>query len=191
MRKGFALALVAAAFIVGCGSSAPQTTPESAAKPSTEATTPKKLSKKELAQQRAEARQKAAEAHAQSAREGKEAAASEKAKKEKEAEEAAASNAKKLVEIWKQEPAEASDSNVLSIQQHLVSLGKKCSQDIPTLAGDIHGAVETLKKEGITESPVELAVGLDKAALGRKIVPDCLGLLTAEVVLIEQSHGVG
>jgi hypothetical protein len=75
---------------------------------------------------------------------------------------------------------------VLSIQHHLTSLGHKCSQDIPTIAAEINRGVEILKKEGIKETQAEIAAALDKAASGKKVAPDCRGVLAALLVLIEK-----
>ncbi len=73
-----------------------------------------------------------------------------------------------------------------SISRHLLSLSHKCSQNIPTLAADINSGVEILAKEGIKESPVEIAAGLDEAAPGKKVSPDCRGILAALLVEIEK-----
>jgi hypothetical protein len=164
-------------------------TQSASATATTAAPTPKKLTKKELAEQAARDRatkaKEAGEAR-EAAKEAKQAEATAKASKEHAAEAASAENAKKLVEVWKQEPAEASDSDVLSIQSHLLSLSHKCSQDIPTLAGYVNSGVEILKKSGIKETPVEIAAGLDRAAPGKNVAPDCRGILAALLVLIEK-----
>lgn len=192
--------MIVTATLAGCGSSQTTTAPTTGTPVATAAATaptPARLSRKELAAQRAreraakarearQAREVAKEAKANEAREAREAAVAAREAKEREAGSQAAENAKKLVEVWKQEPAEANDSDVLSIQQHLVSLSHKCSQNIPTLAGYVYSGVEILKKSGIDETPVEIAAGLDKAAPGRRVSPDCRGILAALLVLIEK-----
>lgn len=195
-------ALIASVLLAGCGSSAtttsaPTTTQAARLVATTAQGPPKKLTKKELAEQRArehkeaakqraEERSQAAERRTEEARENQLAAEAQKEEMAKKAEAAAASNAKKLVEVWKQEPAEASDPDVESISRHLLSLSHKCSQNIPTLAADINSGVEILAKDGIKESPVEIAAGLDKAAPGKKVSPDCRGILAALLVVIEK-----
>jgi membrane-associated HD superfamily phosphohydrolase len=198
----FAVLLPVVALLVGCDSSnttTSQTASVAAATttPTATQTTPKKLTKKEVADQRAreraqrareaeEARATAKQAKENEAREARGAAATARKSKEHEAEAQAAEYAKKVVEVWKQESVEATDSNVLSIQHHLVSLSHKCSQTVPTLAGYINSGVEILKKEGISETPMEIAAGLDNAAPGNKVAPDCRGILAALLVLIEK-----
>jgi rubrerythrin len=192
--------------LAGCGSSttttsAPTITQAAVAAATTTAAEaiPKTLTKKALAEQhsrerkeavkqRAQERKHAAEKRADEAREDRLAAAAHKEEEAKEAEEAATSNAKKVVEVWKQEPAEASDSDVGSISRHLLSLSHRCSQNIPTLAAYVNSGVEILAKEGIKESPVEIAAGLDKAAPGKKVAPDCRGVLAALLVVIEKGE---
>ena len=144
-----------------------------------------KTASEEAAEEKAGAKKKAAqEVVATKKREATEAAEA----KEREAETVAAKNAKMLVEIWKDEPVEASDSNVESIQQHLVSLGRKCSQSIPTLASDINFGVEFLKKAGITETPVSLAAAYDKAAPGKNVTSECEGVFSALLALIKRGE---
>lgn len=190
--------------LAGCGSStqttsAPTTTQAAVAAATTTAAEPhpKKLTKKQLAvqhagerkeaaKQRQEARKAAAQKRAEEAREDHIATEAQKEEKAKDDEAAATSNAKKIVEIWKQEPVEASDPDVEAISGHLLSLSHKCSQNIPTLAGYIFSGVEILKKEGTNESPVEIAAGLDKAAPGKKVAPDCRGILAALLVEMEK-----
>jgi hypothetical protein len=158
-----------------------------------------KTASEEAAEEKAGAKKKAAqEVVATKKREATEAAEAAAAKKreateaaeakEREAETVAAKNAKMLVEIWKDEPVEASDSNVESIQQHLVSLGRKCSQSIPTLASDINFGVEFLKKAGITETPVSLAAAYDKAAPGKNVTSECEGVFSALLALIKRGE---
>jgi hypothetical protein len=126
---------------------------------------------------------------AQQRQQAKEAATARVAEEAKKAEVAAADSAKKLVEVWKEEPVEASDENVLSIQRHLISLGSKCEQSIPTLANVIYATVEILKKAGISETPASIAAAFDMAAPGKKITAECKSILSALTVLIERGEG--
>lgn len=205
MGKSRGLVVVTAALVIaGCGSSntttSAKTSPSTQASvPSTPAPPPKPKTPKELAEERAAAHRKAAEeraeAHKRAAEEAatqredeKQAAADAREAKAKEATAAASSNAKKLVEVWKDEPVEASDSNVVSIEQHLLSLGRKCEQSIPTLAGEINSGVEITKKEGLKETPVSLAAAYDKAAPGKSVTAECRGVFAALLVLIEKGE---
>jgi hypothetical protein len=147
------------------------------------------LERREAAAQRAAASHKATEERANRAKEARERAAQVKEANEKQAKTQAADSAKKLVEIWKEEPVEASNENVLSIQRHLVSLGSKCEQSIPTLANEIYATVEILKKAGVSETPVSIAAAFDTAAPGKNVTPECKSILSALTVLIEKGEG--
>jgi hypothetical protein len=178
--------------LAGCGSSShtPSQTSVSAADATTTATptTPTKLSKKELAEQRAHERaQKAREAREKREREKEEEAARQI--EAQETEEKAADNAKKLEEVWAEEPASSTDPEVLSIQRHLISLSHKCREDIPTLAGEVYSGVEIRSEEGVHESPAQIAADLDTAAPGKKVTSECHGVLAAMLVLLEQETG--
>jgi hypothetical protein len=196
--------VLAALLLAGCGSStkttsATPTTQAAVAAATTTVAQPaaQKLTKKQLtaqhlrgqreaAKDRQQARKAAAAKRAEEAKENRLAAEVQKEETARKVQDAANSNAKKLVEIWKQEPAEANDSDVEAISRHLVSLSHKCSQNVSTLAGYIYSGVEILKKEGTDESPVEIAAGLDKAAPGKKVAPDCRGILAALLVEMEK-----
>lgn len=189
-----ALLLGSAALMTGCGS--PSHAPSSASAraavanttTATNTTAARRLSRKERSEQRARERvQRVREAREERER-GREAEQTARETQAREAEEKATESAKKLVEVWRQEPASASDSDVMSIEHDLLALSHKCREDIPTLAGEINSGVEILSKEGIHETPAGLAAGLDKAAPGRKVSPDCRGVLAALLTLMEQEH---
>jgi hypothetical protein len=199
------IAATVAALLAGCGSASQTTSSPPASAPAAVrthqtlttavATVPKKPGGKELAQQRAEARRRAAkeraakaEEAAQQRQEAKEAAARQKEEQAKRTEEEAGSNAKKVVEIFKEEPVSVGNSEVAAITGHLISLSHKCSQSITTLAGMVNSGVEILKKEGITETPAEIAKGLDIAAPGKNVTAECQGILAALLVEIEQGN---
>jgi hypothetical protein len=48
-------------------------------------------------------------------------------------------------------------------------------------------ALKSWRRKGIKESPVEIARELDKAALGKKIIPGCRVVLAGLLVLIEKA----
>lgn len=129
-----------------------------------------------------------AEQAAQQRQKAKEVAATRAREDVKTNEQAAAKNAKQLVEVWKEEPIEASNENVLSIQGHLISLGSKCEQSIPSLANNIYATVEILKKADISDTPVEIAAAFDTAAPGKKVTAECKSILSALTVLIEKGE---
>ena len=113
-------------------------------------------------------------------------AAQKREAKAAEAKASAGTNAKKLVEIAKQEPVEADDSDVQAVESHLLSLSHKCSESIHTLAAEIDASVDILKEAGIKESAMALAAGFDRAAPGKKLTSDCRGVLAALVTLVEK-----
>lgn len=180
--------IISAVMLAGCGStSTPTQTASVPVAAATTATTPtpKKLSKKELTEQHARERKEAAEQHAHEKKEATERVAQER--REHAAAEAA-ENAKKLLEIQKQEPVEASDSELQAVEGHLLSLSHKCTQSIPELAAQIDSGVHILKEAGKSESQASLAAALDKAAPGKNVSPDCKGVLAALLVLIEKGE---
>jgi hypothetical protein len=150
---------------------------------------------RESAQQRTEEKHKAPEERAAKAeeaahqrQEANEAAIAHATEAAKQSEQLAATAAKKLVEAWKEEPVEASSENVLAIEKHLISLGGKCEQSIPTLANEIDVGVEILRKAAIAETPVELAAAFDTAAPGKKVTAGCAEILSALIALIEKGE---
>jgi hypothetical protein len=179
MRKTVGLVLFVALTIAGCGSSGTNTS----APTTTARAAQLQAEQREFEQEKKEHETPQAKKHEKEVRENDKKLTAQYQEREHEA--AATSNAKKLVEIWKQEPVEASDSNVVSISHHLVSLSHKCSQDIPTLVGEIHSGVEILKKAGKNETPVEIAAGYDKAAPGKNVISDCRSVLAGLLTLIE------
>jgi hypothetical protein len=102
---------------------------------------------------------------------------------------AANTAAAKVTEAWKHEklPLGAPlGSDAKSISHHLLSLSYKCAEGIPTLGTYVTRGVEILEEAGISESPVELAAAFDKSAPGKQVSPDCRGILSALLVLIEK-----
>ena len=101
------------------------------------------------------------------------------------------SDANRLVDIWKGVHVSPPNADIRAVQEHLVSLSRRCGESESTLASSLAAALRLLAEHGVHPSPVALTALLDAAASQRKSGSSCSDLLVALLVELESGHALG
>jgi hypothetical protein len=101
------------------------------------------------------------------------------------------SDANRLVDIWKGVHVSPPNADIRAVQEHLVSLSRRCGESEGALASSLAAALRLLAEHSVHPSPVALTALLDAAALQRKSGSSCADLLVALLVELESGHALG
>src|SRR3979490_371374 len=77
------------------------------------------------------------------------------------------SDANRLVDIWKGVHVSPPNADIRAVQEHLVSLSRRCGESESALASSLAAALRLLAEHGVHPSPVALTALLDAAASQR------------------------
>jgi hypothetical protein len=95
------------------------------------------------------------------------------------------------VDIWKGRHVSPPNADISAVQDHLVSLSRRCGEPESALASSLAAAQNLLAEHGRHPSPVALTGLLDAAAAQRRSGSTCSDLLVALLVQLESGRAVG